>query len=325
MKSISPQTAASIMHHAAGHDGDLTKNQQQNHYSQYNKGNLNELERLFLELSRERGVCGVMIITRDGVPVRSTIEDTFAQSQYAYVVSTLVNKANLMTYNLGELEQRQYKFLTFNPPPAAAISHNHKLVNEVFSDFSFHHFSSSSSYHHYAAGNKASESDRRDGKQEDRSGIGSGGLHSGHGGMLGQHRLNSAGGGTGHSQGGGYPSVPSSRGGAFGGGDLLGMGGGMHSGVPGSAGGGGGDMMINHRLSLHNGMPSSSPRRAGGGGSGGSRASAMQGRGVLHFLRLRTREYELFISPAEHYILVAVQKIYDPAEHGQKGFNHRKY
>ena len=64
-----------------------------------------DIEELFLQLSQEAGVSGVMIITRNAVPVKSTIEDTFQQSQYAHVIATLVNKARFLVQDLADLEE----------------------------------------------------------------------------------------------------------------------------------------------------------------------------------------------------------------------------
>ena len=64
-----------------------------------------DIEELFLQLSSESGVVGVMIVTRNAVPVKSTIEDTFQQSQYAHVISTLVNKARFLVQDLADLEE----------------------------------------------------------------------------------------------------------------------------------------------------------------------------------------------------------------------------
>lgn len=65
-----------------------------------------DIEELFLTLGQEEGVQGVMLISRKkAIPLKTTIEDTYSQSQYAHIVSTLVNKARFLVQELQDLEK----------------------------------------------------------------------------------------------------------------------------------------------------------------------------------------------------------------------------
>lgn len=54
---------------------------------------MSEIEETFQRISQRPNVTGIIVVNSEGTPIRSTIEDTAVQNQYAYLVSSLAAKA----------------------------------------------------------------------------------------------------------------------------------------------------------------------------------------------------------------------------------------
>lgn len=54
---------------------------------------MSEIEETFNRISQRPNVTGIIVVDKDGTPIRSTIEDTVVQNQYAHLISALAAKA----------------------------------------------------------------------------------------------------------------------------------------------------------------------------------------------------------------------------------------
>jgi dynein light chain roadblock-type len=54
---------------------------------------MNEIEDTFLRISQRPNVAGIIVVNSDGMPIRSTIDDTNVQNQYAHLITALAAKA----------------------------------------------------------------------------------------------------------------------------------------------------------------------------------------------------------------------------------------
>ncbi len=54
---------------------------------------MNEIEDTFTRISNRNNVAGIIVVNSDGMPIRSTIDDTNVQNQYAHLITALAAKA----------------------------------------------------------------------------------------------------------------------------------------------------------------------------------------------------------------------------------------
>lgn len=54
---------------------------------------MSEIEETFQRISQRPNVTGIIVVDSEGTPIRSTIEDTVVQNQYAHLITSLAAKA----------------------------------------------------------------------------------------------------------------------------------------------------------------------------------------------------------------------------------------
>ncbi|CCW62032.1 unnamed protein product [Phytomonas sp. EM1] len=54
---------------------------------------MSEIEEAFQRISQRPNVAGIIVVDKEGTPIRSTIEDTVVQNQYAHLITALAAKA----------------------------------------------------------------------------------------------------------------------------------------------------------------------------------------------------------------------------------------
>lgn len=54
---------------------------------------MSEIEETFQRISQRPNVTGIIVVNNEGTPIRSTIEDTAVQNQYAHLITALAAKA----------------------------------------------------------------------------------------------------------------------------------------------------------------------------------------------------------------------------------------
>ncbi|KAG5491046.1 hypothetical protein JIQ42_00937 [Leishmania sp. Namibia] len=54
---------------------------------------MSEIEETFQRISQRPNVTGIIVVDNEGTPIRSTIEDTTVQNQYAHLITSLAAKA----------------------------------------------------------------------------------------------------------------------------------------------------------------------------------------------------------------------------------------
>jgi dynein light chain roadblock-type len=54
---------------------------------------MSEIEETFQRISQRPNVTGIIVVDNEGTPIRSTIEDTAVQNQYAHLITSLAAKA----------------------------------------------------------------------------------------------------------------------------------------------------------------------------------------------------------------------------------------
>lgn len=54
---------------------------------------MSEIEDTFQRICQRSNVTGIIVVNSDGMPIRSSIDDTNAQNQYAHLVTALAAKA----------------------------------------------------------------------------------------------------------------------------------------------------------------------------------------------------------------------------------------
>ncbi|RHW70145.1 dynein-associated protein [Trypanosoma brucei equiperdum] len=54
---------------------------------------MSEIEESFQRISQRPNVTGIIVVNNEGTPIRSTIEDTTTQNQYAHLITALAAKA----------------------------------------------------------------------------------------------------------------------------------------------------------------------------------------------------------------------------------------
>ncbi|CBZ12800.1 dynein-associated roadblock protein-like protein [Leishmania major strain Friedlin] len=54
---------------------------------------MSEIAEMFQRISQRPNVTGIIVVDSEGTPIRSTIEDTTVQNQYAHLITSLAAKA----------------------------------------------------------------------------------------------------------------------------------------------------------------------------------------------------------------------------------------
>ena len=54
---------------------------------------MSEIEDIFTRIRDRQGVDGIIIVNSDGMPIKSSIDDTNVQTQYAHLITALAAKA----------------------------------------------------------------------------------------------------------------------------------------------------------------------------------------------------------------------------------------